>query len=73
MSKRATLLSSHPIAEALDRRTIGAVIVRLLALGLLSAWGFHSHAFVPITGASAISAGAGSYHTCALISGALKC
>jgi len=62
-------------AAAQCRSAIANVGARLglLALAVLGGWTFNSQAFVPLTGVSAIAAGSGSFHTCALIVGSAKC
>ncbi len=70
-SKRGAARRS-PRMGVSDRRTIGHFILQLLGAGLLCAWTLHAQAFVPFTG-TAVFAGPGTSHTCALVGGSVKC
>ena len=48
-------------------------LLRLLSFVVLGGCAFVAHALIPFTGASGVSASAGSLHGCAIAGGALKC
>ncbi len=54
------------------RRALESICRRLL-IAVLGGWTLVAHAYVPFTGATAIDAGSGSFHSCAVVGGAAKC
>ncbi len=61
------------VARSAGRRGVGKILLPLLTLAILGGWVPTVQAYIPFTGAASIFAGSGSYHSCAIVGGALKC
>ena len=73
MSATAMNRNCVGVARSAGRRGVGKILLPLLTLAILGGWVPTVQAYIPFTGAASIFAGSGSYHSCAIVGGALKC